>query len=174
MKDRQEKGAAPSWSDLDAAEEKMAREVSRRAADLAKAKAAMSGFAGERHESGEAAKAEMSALVDDAERAGLLDESSKAAAEAMRSAGLDPSRGAEGIDPNALKADAAALEALAKALADTAGARLDSLEQMGAIDAADLEALRKLMEGDPIAAKFGEGDEVCSVCHGDRPEECEG
>src|SRR5206468_3333196 len=45
MKERTEKGEGLSWADLDAAEEKMQSETSRRAAEMAKAKAASAQFA---------------------------------------------------------------------------------------------------------------------------------
>jgi hypothetical protein len=177
MKDRNERGEPPSWSDLDTAQEKMDRETNKRAAELLRAKAEMGAFSDEKHgdpsksaADREAMKAEMAALLDDAEKAGLLDSASR---EAAAKAGLDPDSGAP-IDSKRLSGDAATLAALAKALEATAGQRLEGLAKAGAISLADLEALKKLMEGDPIAAKFTGGAEVCPECHGDRPEGCGG
>ena len=154
---RREKGGAISWADVDALEEKTAREAKQRAASLAKAKADASSLASGEHADAAEARADAAALLEEAATAGIADDVPAGVASAA-GVGTDGKLGSTA-------GDAAALKALAQALEGVAAERLDALSKLGAIDPAELAALERLMKDDPAGKRMGE----CSKCHGDDP-----
>lgn len=195
VKARAERGEPLSWADVDAAADRLVRDAERRAADLARARAALGAFAREAGASGggEKARADLAHRLDEAGKAGLLEglpETLQATVDGARRDGAsaggtkdgastgtetDHGVGQGGIDPSRLPEDAEAMKALAEAMAATAGERLEGVAAAGAISAEDLAALEALLEGDPLAKAWKETDgEPCTLCHGDRPEGCGG
>jgi hypothetical protein len=166
IEERLDDGKAVSWADVDAAAERLDREARLRSADLAKTKAAADAFARVEHADAGAARAEWAALAEAAADLGLLDDLPAGAAE--KAAAL-----AAGTSSPGAALDAAALEALAKALSETAGSRLSALEALGVVDAAALAALERLLANDPRLGRCEEGG-CCASCRGDRPEGCDG
>jgi hypothetical protein len=162
---RRDAGKPMSWSDVDAAEDRLRREAAQRGADVSKVRARAAAFAKEDHADAAAAQTEMAALIEEANAAGLRDGIPLDAAER---AGMTSQGGT-----TSLSGDAAALAALAKAIEGAAGDRLQSLANIGAIDPADLKALERLLESDPVAARMREAG-TCPDCHGERPEGCGG
>jgi colicin import membrane protein len=160
--ERRDEGEALSWADVDAAAERLDHEARRRAADLAKAKAAADAFARSPPADANAARAEAASLVTAAGELGLLDDLPESV---VRAAGAE-------AGAVAATADAAALEALAKALSEAAGDRQEALAALGVVDPAAAEALERLLEKDPRL--LDEGEEACASCRGDRPEGCDG
>lgn len=164
-----EQGDATPWSDLDALAEKLTRAtdekssaLERLASDLAELASGRTGADGSK-----SAGERLAELANAARAAGLAPRISP---ELAKKLGLD--RPGASIDPSLLSTDPATWKALAEALAAATNDRLAELARAGLVDGRELADLQKLLAGDPSSDPFEDGDKVCAICDGKRPEEC--
>jgi hypothetical protein len=156
-----------NWDDVDVVNDRLEHERIQAAGRLAKLRAAL----GELSQGGEGAgkspkDAEAAAaLLRQAAASGLLDELPEGLLERL---GID----AQSPEDSATSLSDATLRQLAAALSEAAGDQLDGLTDAGLLGEQELQELRDLMAGDPLAELEGE---PCAFCpEGERDEDCPG